>query len=123
MAWRGVAWRVQSPLNPIWPSGNTLSQACRAQKEQRKKASANAKKERDKKEAGPSAVRPAAAEKKRPVGRPRKKPGAEPSARRDPDRLCIDDARVLLVGDSPHARPPAPRDFLEPEGRKSQQAS
>ena len=72
--------------------------------------------------AAPAAL-PAAAEKKRPVGRPRKNPGAEPSARRDPDRLCIDDAGVLLVGDSPHARPPAPRDFLEPEGRKSQQAS
>ena len=37
-AWRGVAWRrrggvaawrVQSPLNPIWPSGNSISQpAC-----------------------------------------------------------------------------------------------
>ena len=64
--------------------------------------------------AAPAAL-PAAAEKKRPVGRPRKKPGAEPSARRDPDRLGIDDARVLLVGDSPHARPPALRAFIEPE--------
>jgi len=56
---------------------------------------------------------------KKKAGRPRNKPSAEPLVRRDPDRICVDDGRAFLTDDSPHDRPPVPRNFLELEGRKS----
>ena len=43
---------------------------------------------------------------KKEAGRPRNKPSAVPLVRRGPDRICLDDGRALLTGDSPHDRPP-----------------
>ena len=53
--------------------------------------------------AAPAAL-PAAAHEKKPVGRPKNKPSAEPLVRRDPDRICLDDGRAFLAGDFPGNR-------------------
>jgi hypothetical protein len=56
---------------------------------------------------------------KEEADRPRNKPSAVPLVRRDPDRICLEDAALFGHGESPGDRPPAPRAFFEPEGRKS----
>ena len=56
---------------------------------------------------------------KKEADRPRNKPSAVPLVRRDPDRICLEDAALFGHGESPGDRPPAPRAFFEPEGRKS----
>ena len=49
----------------------------------------------------PQGVAALVAPSKKPVGRPKNKPSAEPLVRRDPDRICLDDGRAFLAGDFP----------------------
>ena len=57
---------------------------------------------------------------KKEAGRPRNKPSAVPLVRRGPDRICLDDGRALLTGDSPHDRPP---EQLVLDGRREEKAA
>ena len=68
----------------------------------------------------PAAPQPPA--KKALLGRPpkRNKPSAVPLVRRGPDRICLDDGRALLTGDSPHDRPP---EQLVLDGRREEKAA
>ena len=54
---------------------------------------------------------------------PKNKPSAEPLVRRDPDRICLDDGRVFLAGESPDHRPPPPRAFNRARRQNRKQAS
>ena len=45
------------------------------------------------------AALPAAAHEKKPVGRPKNNPSAEPLVRRDPDRICLEEAALFGHGE------------------------